>query len=226
MKKQNKVSQPTASKKSIRVLIVDDHSLIRRGMVAVLSEQNDLEVCGQTDSAGALEALKDSKPDVIVVDITMRGASGLDLIKQIAYDPRVKILALDLNAEGTYATRAIKNGAKGYLTDTPDEKLAPAIRRIHAGQLAVSDVVAQQMVASIMQTNSGEPMDALSDKELEVAEFMGKGLSTSQIGEALKISIKTVETHKAHMKTKLGIAKGSQLVRYCVQWYEQRNAKN
>ncbi len=230
--KSHKSNQPNAEPltptKKIRVLIVDDHSLIRRGLASVLSAEKDMEACGQVDNAAALESMKQLKPDVVIIDITMRGAVGLDLIKQTAYDPRTKIIALDLHSEPTYAARAIKSGAKGYITKDSEEAIAPAVRRVHSGHLFVSDDVAQQMVATLTNSHTSnvgeEPIEALSDRELEMAELIGKGLSTSQLAEEMKISVKTVETHKAHMKKKLGLAKGSQLVRYCVAWFEQRNA--
>lgn len=211
--------------KPIRVLVIDDHAIIRRGLVSVLAQESDMEVTAEIPSAKALDAIKENKPDVAVVDITLRGAAGLELIKQIAYDPRTKILALDLNSDTTYATRAIKAGAKGYVTHDSETKLAPAIRRVHAGHLCVSDDIAQQMVATLTQTHaSGEPIESLSDRELELAEMIGRGLSTSEIATRAEISVKTVETHKAHMKKKLGIAKGSQLTRYCVAWLESRGS--
>jgi DNA-binding NarL/FixJ family response regulator len=211
----------------IKVLIVDDHSLVRRGLAALLSEEVDIDVCGQVETREALPSIRSLSPDVVVVDITMRGAQGLEVIKQTAYNPQIKVIALDLHSEPTYSTRAIRAGAKGYITKNSENALAPAIRRVHEGKLAVSDDVAQQMVEMLTQVSmapAGEPMGALSDRELEMAELVGKGYSTSQLAEEMKISVKTVETHKAHMKKKLGIAKGSQLVRYCVTWFEQRNA--
>lgn len=222
MKKPNTLRAP-----QIRVLIVDNHSLIRRGVAAILGTESDFAIVAQTDNAGALGVVQTLKPDVVVLDLTLRGGEGLDVIKTIAYDPRTKVLALDLHGEGTYATRAIKLGAKGYLTTDVDAGLAPALRRIHAGQLSVSDEIAQQMLASLTQhhANPNEPIETLSNRELEVAEAVGKGLSASEVAKTLKISIKTVETHKAHMKRKIGVATSAQLTRYCVAWFEQRNRK-
>ena len=194
----------------------------------MLAEEGDIEVAGEATNASALETMKETKPDVVVVDITLRGASGIDLIKTIAFDPRVRVIALDLHAESTYATRAIKCGAKGYLSKDADNKLADAIRRVNAGSLAVSDDVAQQMVATLAQTAANpisEPIEALSDRELELAEHVARGMGPTEIADKMGISIKTVETHKAHMKKKLGIATGAQLTRYCVQWYESRNMR-
>lgn len=226
MKSKPRPTKAAGSSK-IRVLVIDDHALVRRGLVAMLSTEKDIAVVDMTDNANALKAMQAHKPDVAIVDITLRGSAGLEVIRQIAYDPRTKVLALDLHSETTYATRAIKSGAKGYLTRDADTQLAQAVRRVHAGQLAVSDDIAQQMVATLTQTHAGntgeDPIRSLSDRELELAEHIGRGHSTSQIAKDLEISIKTVETHKAHIKKKLGIAKGSQLTRYCVAWFEQRN---
>ena len=213
--------------KTIRVLVVDDHVIVRKGIIALLAGESDIEIVHDVGTAGALEAMQKTHPDVVVLDMTIRGAMGLELVKQLAFSPRTRVLAVDFHAETTFATRAIKYGARGYITRDADEKLAYAIRRIHAGHLCVSDDIAHQMVETISNlggaSEAGEPIQRLSDRELELAELVGKGLSTSQIAEAMNISIKTVETHKAHMKKKLHIAKGSQLTRFCVQWYEQRN---
>jgi len=220
----------TPALKRIRVLVIDDHALIRRGIVATLSEESDIAVVDATGTANAINAMKAHKPDVALVDMTLRGATGLELIKEIAYDPRTKVLALDIHAEPTVATRVIKAGAKGYLTHETDTKLADGIRRVHAGKLAVSDEIAQQMVATLAQAPThaaaGDPIEALTDRELELAELMGRGMTASKIAEAMGISIKTVETHKMHMKTKLGVSNGAQLVRYCVQWYESRKHRS
>ena len=218
-------SSPHPKNKTIRVLLVDDHTIVRRGLAAMLSEEKDIEIVGEVTNAGALAAMKSTRPDVAVVDITLRGAQGLDLIKTIAFDPATKIIALDLHGESTYATRAIKLGAKGYLSKEAETKLPESIRRVHAGSLAVSDDIAQQMVATLAETAKNpvaQPIEALSDRELELAEHVGKGLGPTQIADVMGISIKTVETHKAHMKKKMGIATGAQLTRYCVQWVEQR----
>lgn len=223
MKKTNK----TPSAQKIHVLIVDEHPLIGRGIQALFAEEGDLEVVAHVRNADALEYLAKHKPEIAIVDLTVSGMVGMDTMKSIAYDPRVRIVAMDLNAEPAYATRAIRNGAKGYLTSDIEGTLADAVRRVAGGSLYVSNDVAQLMVATLAKTAvspTADPVEALSDRELEMAEAMGRGLSASQIAEQMSISIKTVETHKAHIKTKLGINTGAQLVRYCVEWYSQRHA--
>jgi DNA-binding NarL/FixJ family response regulator len=216
---------PTAKPFGITVLVVDDHSLLRRGIVSRLESEEGIQVVGQSNAAGALEAMKSLKPDIVVVDMTIRGAAGLDLVKLLAYDPRHKLLVIDLTGGEAYGTRAIRSGAKGYISNEAEEILPQAIRRVHSGSLYVSDGVAQQMVQALTQAVHAEPIDNLSDRELEMAELMGQGLSTMQLAERMGISIKTVETHKAHMKKKLSISKASQLARFCVAWVEKRNTK-
>jgi DNA-binding NarL/FixJ family response regulator len=222
MKKAIKQSIP-----KIRVLVVDEHPLVGKGIVTLLSKEEDLEVIGHVRNSEASLFLTTSKPEVAVIDLSIRGMQALDVMKQIAYDPRTKIVAIDLANEPAYATRAIKSGAKGYITSDIETTLAEAIRRVAAGQLYVSNDVAQVMVATLAKTSASisgtDPIEALSDRELEMVEAMGRGLSASQISETMGISVKTVETHKAHIKAKLGIATGAQLVRYCVEWYSQRH---
>lgn len=223
-KKSRQSSPPVSKCSKIKVALVDDHEVIRRGLAQMLEKETDIEVVAEATNATALQIVQTLRPDVVIVDISLKGMDGLEVVKLLAYNPATKIIVLDMNAESNYATRAIKCGAKGYLTGELDT-LGEAVRKVNAGRLFVSNDVAQQMVATIHQAArepSSEPMEGLSDRELQMAEMVGQGMSVAEIAEQAGISIKTVETHKAHMKTKLGIQKGAQLTRYCVEWYAQR----
>lgn len=221
-----KTTKPVTPK--IRVLIIDEHPLIARGLREILAADLRIEVVDSVSNSEALLYVGQHKPDVAVLDLSIKGMQGMDTLKQIAYDPRTKVVVIDLNNEPGYATRAIKGGAKAYLTQSIEATLTDAVRQVVAGRLCVSNDVAQLMVATLAKASvsrSVDPIDALSDRELHLAELMVQGLSASQIAETMEISIKTVETHKAHIKAKLGISTGAQLVRYCVEWYSQRHAE-
>lgn len=226
MKTMRVKNAPLASQKNqnISVLVVDEHELVRRGIGAMLNDAGGFEIVAEADYDGAAAAMKEHRPNVIVLDISLRASVGSRLVEQLAGDPATKVLVVDLSGDSLFATKAIKAGAKGYVTKETQGELASALRRIHEGKLAVSDDVAQQMVALLTNTKgkSEEPMDDLSRREYEVAELIGKGCATSEIAKNLDMSVKTVETHKAHIKKKLGVATASQLGRYCVTHFESR----
>jgi DNA-binding NarL/FixJ family response regulator len=212
------------------IYIVDDHSLIRRGLTALIEAEPDMQVCGQAeDVIKATAEIMKLRPDLVIADISLKGNSGLELTKNIkAFDPSIHVLVLSMHDESIYALRALKAGARAYLMKGDlAEKIVEAIRRIGKGQLYVSENVAGQMLSQLTIGRSFEnesPVSSLSDRELEVVNLIGNGFPTREIAVKLHISIKTVETHRAHIKRKLRLENATQLVQFCVRWVEESNS--
>lgn len=213
-----------------RIYIVDDHALIRRGLVTLIAGESDLEVCGQAeDAASALNEIMKIQPDLVIVDISLKGNSGLELIKNIkAFNPKIQILVLSMHHESIYALRVLKAGARAYvMKQDVVNKVLDAIRRIRNGQLYVSDEVANQMLNRLVSGETADdasPVAGLSDRELEIVDLIGHGMLTREIAAQLHVSIKTIETHRAHIKDKLNLRNATQLVQFCVRWVEENNA--
>ncbi|MGA3006630.1 MAG: response regulator transcription factor [Opitutaceae bacterium] len=214
-----------------RIYIVDDHALIRRGLTALIEAETDLQVCGQAgDATKATAEIRELRPDLVIADISLKGNSGLELIKNVkAFDAGIQVLVISMHDESIYAIRALKAGARAYLMKSDlAEKIVEAIRRISKGQLYVSENVAGQMLNQLTTGKSGEstsPVDNLSDRELEVVNLIGHGIPTREIATKLHLSIKTIETHRAHIKRKLNIGNATQLVQFCVRWVEDRRGR-
>jgi DNA-binding NarL/FixJ family response regulator len=215
-----------------RIFIVDDHALIRRGLATLIGSESDMEVCGQAeDAASGLQEIIKLQPDLVIVDISLKGNSGLELIKNIkAFSPKIQILVLSMHHESIYALRVLKAGARAYvMKQDVINKVVEAIRRIRNGHLYVSDNVASQMLNRLVAGDSPEdssPVASLSDRELEIVNLIGNGLLTREIAVRLHVSVKTVETHRAHIKDKLNLRNATQLVQFCVRWVEENNAGN
>jgi DNA-binding NarL/FixJ family response regulator len=213
-----------------RVYIVDDHSLIRRGLTALIEAEHDLQVCGQAeDTTTATAEIMTLQPDIVVADISLKGNSGLELVKNIkAFDSKIQVLVLSMHDESVYALRALKAGARAYLMKSDlAGKVVEAIRRIAKGHLCVSENVASQMLSHLTigkSVDNNSPVSSLSDRELEIVNLIGNGLPTRVIATKLHISIKTVETHRAHIKRKLNIENATQLVQFCVRWVEESHS--
>ncbi|MGI8601597.1 MAG: response regulator [Verrucomicrobiales bacterium] len=218
-------------KKTIRVAIVEDHTLMREGMAQLINSQPDMKVVAQAgDAGGGLSGILETKPDLALIDITLPGRNGLELIKDlIAQQPQLPILVVSMHDETLYAERALKAGAKGYLMkDAERNTILTAIRRVLAGGFYVSDRMAGEIFASFAgkaaaRSEAGGAVAKLSDREFEVFEHLGAGLGTNEIAERLGISPKTVEVHRARIREKLGLPNGAALVRYSVRWVETRN---
>lgn len=218
------------TKMRTRIYIVDDHALVRRGLAALISAESDMEVCGQAeDAASAINDIMKLRPDLVIVDISLKGNSGIELIKSIkAFDPNIQAIVVSMHDESIYALRVLKAGARAYvMKQEVTEKVLEAVRRIRKGHLYVSDNVASQMLNRL--TGGGVPEDGslvsgLSDRELEIASLIGNGVPTREIAARLHISIKTVETHRAHIKSKLNLRNATQLVQFCVRWVDENNA--
>lgn len=209
-----------------RILIVDDHPLVRQGIRMLLSGQSDLSVAGEAASAHeALELMRTEAPDAAIVDLTLKESSGLDLIKDIQIrHPRVMVLVVSMRDEGFYAERVLRAGARGYVTkeEGPDEILR-GLRRILDGQIHVSDRVASKVMQKIIAgagDQRANPLDSLTDRELQVFELVGNGLPTREIARELHISTKTVDSHREHIKEKLHLASASELLRHAIQWVQ------
>jgi DNA-binding NarL/FixJ family response regulator len=215
-----------------RVFIVDDHPLLRKGLGELINQQMDMAVCGEADDAPeAIRALTTLAPDLVIVDISLKTQNGIELIKNIkAINPSVQVLVLSMHDESVYALRVLKAGAKAYvMKQEMVEKVMEAIRRIRAGKVFVSERVAAQMLSQVVDGSDPtkeSPVDQLSDRELEIVTMIGNGAATREIAKRLSISIKTVESHRAHIKEKLSLTNATQLVQWCVRWIEQNRSAN
>lgn len=223
------VKRSTASSK-VRVFLVDDHPIIRRGFQLLLGMEPDLMVCGEADSGpAALQKILALKPDVAIVDLSLKASTGLDLIKHLrAQRLKLKLLVFTMRDEGIYAERALRAGADGYITkEEGTEKAIQAIRLLMQGKRYISDRVAEKMMDTLTGTvpGTGSAVQSLSDRELEVLELLGKGLGSRQIADKLHLSIKTIESHREHMKTKLGLDRATELVSYAFNWFHGENAE-
>jgi DNA-binding NarL/FixJ family response regulator len=203
---------------------VDDHPVVRQGLAQLINQEKDLEVRGYAEDAfGAMQAIKDVRPDMIIVDLSLKGASGMDLVKDIKIQyPNLPILILSMHDESLYAERALRAGAKGYIMKhEATERVVTAIRRVLAGQIYVSDTMAAKMVSKFA-TGAGQPsaspIECLSDRELEVFRLIGEGHKTRDVADKLHLSVKTIETYRAHIKEKLGFKDGNELFRFAVEW--------
>lgn len=212
----------------IRVFIVDDHPLMRLGLSAVVNAEPDMEVLGECDNeADALLQLRRSPPEVVVVDLRLRAGCGLELIKQIrAFQPKIKILVVSFLDESYYAERALRAGASGYVMKQDVlHAVVKSIRRVHSGKLSVSEAVVARMPSDMRGAglrSKSEQCVRLSRREIEVARRIGAGATSAEIAVALGLSIKTVETHRARIVLKAGLANASKLVQYCVREFPLR----
>ena len=200
----------------IRVLIADDHEIVRDGLKRILAAHPDLQVAGEAASGDAALALaKANDYDVAMLDMSMPGLSGLDLIKRLKIErPRLRILVLSMHGESQYAARVLKAGAAGYLSkDSAAGMLLNALRKVAAGGVHIGDAAA----ASLLQAGDKPPHESLSDREFEVMRLLVEGLGPTEIGERLHLSVKTVSTHKTRILDKLGLGSTAELVRYAME---------
>lgn len=211
------------------ILIVDDHPIVRQGLTELVNQEDDLYVCGQAEDAHqAMKAVKELKPDMAIVDISLKETSGMELIKDLkARYPNLPVLALSMHDESLYAERALRAGARGYIMKAEaTEKVIMAIRKTLSGEIYISDRMASKMMRKLVGGNAEintSPVERLSDRELEVFQLIGKGFGTRQISERLFLSIKTIETYRAHIKEKLNLADAAELLQYAIQWINSRN---
>jgi len=217
-------TEKSAQPKLIRMLIVDDHPIVRRGLVAMLSQEPDMKVVAEAENFhDALEAIKQHPLDVAIIDLTLEGIGGLELVKQVRItNPELHLLVLSMHDESLYAERVLRAGARGYIMKQEGtDRLITAIRTILRGEIYVSERMASRMLGSIVGGRSSDsrmPLDRLSDRELEVFELLGKGMGTRQVAERLCVSIKTIESHREHIKLKLQLKNASELIQHATQW--------
>ena len=207
-----------------KVLIVDDHPIVRQGLRGFINREADLEVCGEADDApAALAAIRKLQPDIAIVDISLKETSGLELIKDIKTQyPDIVVLVLSMHDESLYAERVLRAGARGYITkQQATDHIIMAIRTVLAGEVYLSDRMKQRIMGKLVGERrdvGAKAMDRLSDRELEVFELIGRGHSTRQIAEKLYLSVKTIETYRQHIKEKLHLADAAELLQHAIQW--------
>jgi DNA-binding NarL/FixJ family response regulator len=215
-------SAPTTDAK--RLLIVDDHPVFRHGISQLIRQLRDVTICGEADNAqSALEAMRRHNPDVVLMDISMPGKNGIELIKlMLAEQPRLIILVLSMHDESIYALRALRAGAKGYvMKQQAMENVLDALRKVIDGGIYISPQFSEKLVFKVIQgsdSDLGTPVDKLSDRELEVLQLFGRNKSTREIADSLHLSVKTIETHRAHIKEKLGFKDADEMVKFAVEW--------
>ena len=204
----------------IRIVIADDHAIVREGLKRIIEEAQDLKLeaeCG--DGNDVMKLVREQEFDVLVTDLSMPGRSGMELIKLAkAEKPKLRILVLSMHQEAQYAVRAIKSGASGYLTkESAPGQLVQAIRKIASGGAYITAEVAEQLALGAMPGSEKPPHEMLSDREFEVFRQLVAGTSVTEIAANLKLSIKTVSTHKANLMQKMGLNNASELIRYAIK---------
>jgi DNA-binding NarL/FixJ family response regulator len=211
--------------RAARVLIVDDHPVVREGLTAQILAQPDLEVCGEAeDAAGALALVESARPHVGVIDISLKTGNGIDLIKRItARHASVRTLGWSMYPDNLYAERALRAGAMGYVhKGRATREIIEAIRSVLAGKVFLSEELSGEPLHRLVGGGSKKldrsPVEALSDRELEAFELMGQGLSTRQVAKHMHVSSKTVETYRARIKEKLGLSNFSEVIQRAAQW--------
>lgn len=225
---------PSASHARItaaRVLVVDDHPAIRHGLVTLIDAEDDLEVCGQAETfQEGLARARELRPDAIVLDLSLPDTSGMELIKAIKAElPFVAILVVSVHQESKYALKALLAGALGYIMKADAaESVLEGVRKVLDGEIHVSPKFNESLIFQAIRgqqgnRNSPSPVERLSPRELEILELMGHAKSTREIAQQLNISPKTVETHRGHMKEKLGMQTTGELLRFALDWVVQQD---
>lgn len=209
----------------VRILLVDDHPIIRQGLRQLIALEPDLKVCGEAESASeAFRALKSLVPDLAVIDISLKDSNGIDLVRDAhTHYPNLAILVLSMHNEGVYAERVLRAGASGYITkDEAIERFVLAIRKVLAGEVYLTDKLASSLLSRMVTspTRKTTGVDDLSNRELQVFDLIGQGLNTRGIADRLHVSPKTVESHRENIKKKLRLADAAKLLRQAVIWHE------
>ncbi len=223
------VEKPREGQKQ-RILIVDDHPIVREGLTTIINEQTDLVVCGEAEDAQtALEAVGTLRPDLMIVDVSLKGINGIELVKLIQrrYE-KIPILVLSMHDESLYVERVLRAGARGYIMKQEGtEKVVTAIHRILGGDIYVSEAMEKKLLRTFQESRpetSSPSVERLSDRELEVFRLIGQGYGTRQIADTLHVSVKTVNTYRQHIKEKLKFETGSELLRHAIQWVQSEGS--
>ena len=213
-----------------RVLIVDDHPLLRQGIAQLINHEKDMVVCGEAESAQkALDAMATTKFDVAIIDISLGASNGIELLKNIKIQhPKLLVLILSMHDESVYAQRALRAGAAGYIMkQEATERVLLAIRKVLSGEVYLSEKLGARMLNQLVggrgTTLVGSPIEELSDRELEVFGLIGQGMGTRPIAEKLHLSVKTIESHRAHIKEKLRLKNATELVHHAIQWVQSES---
>jgi DNA-binding NarL/FixJ family response regulator len=221
----------TSAPRKSRIFLIDDHPLVREGLANLINGQHDLIVCGEAeDSAGAISGIAKTRPDVALVDISLKNESGLELVKNLESQfPLVALIVLSIHEEALYAERALRAGARGYVMKRESTKnVLASIRRVLEGGVYVSERVVNSMArrfsASPKEVESS-PVERLSDRELEIFRLLGQGRTTAQIAEDLHLSLKTVQAYCARAKEKFGVSSLGELLRAAIRWEDATHLK-
>ncbi|HUO09438.1 MAG TPA: response regulator transcription factor [Phycisphaerae bacterium] len=213
---------PVATNKR-KIFIVDDHPIVRQGLMQLINAEPDLTICGQGEDAyQALKLIRQLKPDVTLLDISLKDTGGIELLKEMrAQDPDLRVLILSMHDESLYAERALRAGARGYvMKQEAPQILLSAIRKVLKGEVYVSDkmsaVLLQRMVGN-RKPDGALPMDRLTDREMEIFRMIGAGMTVKEIAEKLFLSAKTIEAHREHIKEKLGLKTSAELLRFAIR---------
>jgi DNA-binding NarL/FixJ family response regulator len=204
----------------IRIVIADDHAIVREGLKRIVAGASDMQVLGEAaDGTQVMQRVRELDFDILVLDLSMPGRSGMELIRLVRSEkPKLRILVLSMHQELQYAVRAIKSGASGYLTkESAPSQLEQAIRKIAGGGAFVTPEVAEQLALGAMPGSESHPHETLSDREFEVFRLLAAGVSVTEIASRLKLSVKTVSTHKANLMQKMGLQNASELIRYAIR---------
>lgn len=211
-------------RRTTRILIVDDHPLMREGLASRIKSQSDLEVCGEADSVnGALAQVKATSPDLVIIDIQLAESHGIDLIKEIhAQYPSIKMLVVSAFDESLFAERSLRAGAHGYINKRElQDNIIAALRTVLGGERYVTAKMTQQLVSWALGSKDvakSDPIQRLSDRELEVFQLIGQGKTTGAIARQLDLSVHTIDTHREKIRHKLGVTNSAELMRRAVQW--------
>jgi DNA-binding NarL/FixJ family response regulator len=221
----------TGAPRKNRIFLIDDHPLVREGLTNLINGQHDLIVCGEAeDSAGAMTGIAKTRPDVALVDISLKNESGLELVKNLESQfPLVALIVLSMHDEALYAERALRAGARGYVMKRESTKsVLASIRRVLEGGVYVSERVVNRMARRFTSLSKGaesSPVERLSDRELEIFRLLGQGRTTAQIAEDLHLSLKTVQAYCARAKEKFGVSTLGELLRAAIRWEDATNVK-
>ena len=220
MPKKNPPNDAPAKK---RVLIVDDHPIFRAGLTSLVNLEAELTVCGEAnDAAQAMQAVEKLHPDLVLLDMSLPGKGGLELLKDIrAIAPQMPVLIISMHDETLYAERVIKAGGRGYIMKQEGpEKIVQAIRKVLGGSISVSERIAAQILDAMSGSKGGTStsVSTLTDREFEVYRLLGQGKEPHEIARTLHLSIKTVDTHRAHIRQKLGLRNATELIHHATRW--------
>lgn len=219
-----KSAKSDADKKIWKILIVDDHPLVRVGLASLIDGESDMDVCGETgEMREAMELIKAQSPDLVTVDLSLSDGNGLELVKRLrTFDGTIKVLVCSMHDEALFAYRALKAGAMGYIgKEQATTRVVDAIRQVLRGKIWLSDDMTERALRGVARDGTvtqSAPIESLSDRELEVFGLIGRGKGPSEIAEQLHLSVKTIETHRENIKKKLELRSGNELIRLAMHW--------